>query len=209
MKPDPTTFDHPPASPGPLFGAWLDYARTKTEAPNWNAMALATATDDGAPSVRMVLLKEWDLDAMAITFYTNYESRKASELDANPRLAVVLHWDDLERQLRVRGVAERADDETSDRYFASRDRLSQLGAWASAQSHEVEKREELEQRLREFEERHPPGEPVPRPPHWGGYVITALEVEFWLGKPGRLHERLRYDRDTPDREEWRRRFLQP
>lgn len=156
-----------------------------------DAMTLATATPDGRPSARAVLLK--GIDARGFAFFTNYESRKAAELDANPHAALVLLWIPLQRQVRVTGRVERLSDEESDAYFATRPRGSQLGAWASAQSRPLPDRAELEERWAALDERYGGGA-VPRPPHWGGYRVEPDEIEVWQGRANRLHDRFRYTR---------------
>jgi pyridoxamine 5'-phosphate oxidase len=148
-------------------------------------MALATATPDGRPSVRIVLLK--GIDDAGIRFFTNYGSRKGRELDANPRAAATLYWQPLYRAVRLEGAVERLTAEESDAYFATRPRGAQVGAWASAQGTVLRSREELDERVRAVEERFP--DEVPRPDHWGGYRLTPVAVEFWQGRPDRLHDR--------------------
>jgi pyridoxamine 5'-phosphate oxidase len=148
-------------------------------------MALATATPDGRPSVRIVLLK--GIDDAGIRFFTNYESRKGRELDANPRAAATLYWQPLQRAARLEGPVERLTAEESDAYFASRPRGAQIGAWASAQGSVLCDRAELDERVREVERRFP-GD-VPRPGHWGGYRLRPDAVELWQGRPDRLHDR--------------------
>jgi pyridoxamine 5'-phosphate oxidase len=149
------------------------------------AMALATATPDGAPSVRFVLLK--GIDERGVEFYTNYESRKGRELEANPRAALAVLWKPLHRQVRLEGPVEVLTPKESDAYFATRGRGSQLGAWASAQSTPIPARAPLEASLAEADARYP--DEVPRPPYWGGYRLRPDVVEFWEGRPNRLHDR--------------------
>lgn len=162
--------------------------------PQADAMTLATATPEGRPSARAVLLK--GIDARGFAFYTNYDSRKGRELDANPHAALVLLWIPLERQVRVTGAVVRLDPEESDAYFATRPRGSQLGAWASEQSRPLADRGELEARWQALDERYG-GAAVPRPPHWGGYRVEPDEIEVWQGRANRLHDRFRYTR-APD-----------
>ena len=152
-------------------------------------MTLATATPDGQPSARMVLLRGFD--ARGFVFHTNYESRKAGELTRNPRAALVFYWAGLERQVRVEGRIERVSAEESDAYFAGRPRGSQLSACASPQSQLVDSREVLEQRAQELAVEYE-GRPVPRPAIWGGYRVVPAAIEFWQGRANRLHDRLQY-----------------
>jgi pyridoxamine 5'-phosphate oxidase len=173
--------------PDPIrqFHAW------HTAAGRPDAVALATASDDGAPSARMVLLK--GVDERGFAFYTNYGSAKAADLAANPRAALLFHWLP-DRQVRVRGPVDRVGDEESDAYWRSRPRGSQLGAWASRQSEVIADRSVLEQRLAEVAARFPSD--VPRPPFWGGFRLAPQVVEFWHHRDDRLHDRLRYRREN-------------
>ena len=154
-------------------------------------VALATADADGRPSVRMVLLR--GADERGFVFHTNYDSRKARELTANPHAALCIHWHSLEEQIRIEGPVRQLDDGESDAYFASRPRGSQLGAWASKQSMPLASREILEEEYRAVERRYE-GQTVPRPPYWGGFRLTPVRIEFWFGRPDRLHDRLLYVR---------------
>jgi pyridoxamine 5'-phosphate oxidase len=180
---------------------WLDEA-VEAGLPEPTAMTLATASPDGVPSARMVLLR--GLDERGLAFFTNRRSAKGRELAANPRAAAVLHWQPLGHQVRVTGPVEVVSDEESDAYFAGRARGGQLSAWASPQSEEIASRQSLEDAVVELDARFP--DTVPRPPHWGGFRIVPETVEFWTQRENRLHDRVRYTRDGAA---WRSAVLAP
>lgn len=178
------------ATPSPfrLFEQWLNEAVAhRFREPN--AMALATSMPDGTPSVRMVLLRQWD--ERGFVFYTNYESQKGRELTVNPKASLVFWWDMLERQVRISGPVERIDDSEADTYFQTRPRGHQIGAWVSQQSQVIESRDALEVKRKTLEAEFA-DKPVPRPPYWGGFRVVPEVIEFWQGRENRLHDRLRY-----------------
>ena len=196
--------DERDVDPDPLvqFHKWFDDAR-RAELPEPNAMTLATATPGGVPSARMVLLKA--ADERGFTFFTDYRSRKGQELEANPHAALVFFWGELERQVRITGTVSRVSREETEAYFRTRPRESWLGAWTSHQSTVLAGLETLEARLREVAARHP-GDEVPTPPHWGGYLLKPDALEFWQGRESRLHDRVRYQREAGS---WRIERLSP
>jgi len=184
------------------FARWFAEA-AEAEVPDHTAMTLATATPDGAPSARVVLLKGFD--ERGFVFFTDYRSRKGNELEANPRAALVLYWGPLDRQVRISGTVVRTSHEESERYFRTRPLGSRLGAWTSHQSRVIPGRAALEADLRDIEERFKDGD-VPLPPYWGGYRVMPQVIEFWQGRENRLHDRIRYRRDG---EGWVRERLSP
>ncbi|MCB0661317.1 MAG: pyridoxamine 5'-phosphate oxidase [Saprospiraceae bacterium] len=155
-----------------------------------NAMTLSTATADGKPSGRIVLLK--GLENESFVFFTNYNSRKGKEIEENPKVALTFWWDGLQRQVRIDGTIEKIAPEASTAYFQSRPKGSQIGAWASPQSDQITSRDQLTERVVELTEKYATDEVLPRPEHWGGYAVTADEIEFWQGRANRLHDRILY-----------------
>ena len=186
--------ERPPADPIVRFNALLDEAKKidRELLPEPTAFALGTVDASGQPSVRILLIKQ--VDERGFVFYTNFESRKGRELSATGKAALCFHWQPLEQQVRVEGPVARVTDAEADAYFASRARLSQIGAWASRQSQPIDPPGELERRVAEFEARFA-GRDVPRPPHWGGWRLSPVVIEFWKNMDNRLHVRHKYTRD--------------
>jgi pyridoxamine 5'-phosphate oxidase len=186
----PLELERLPSDPVVLFRRWSEDAE-RASIPLPNAIALATASADGRPSIRHVLLR--GIEDRGFVFYTNHGSRKGGELAENPRAALSIYWRELDRQISVTGDVSRVSDEESDAYFATRPRDARLGAWASRQSTELASRDELMERFAAFEAGFP-GDQVPRPPFWGGYRVDPVAVEFWQGRQHRLHDRFQYER---------------
>jgi len=194
--------NQPERDPIRLFQRLLAEAAAE-EPESGTAMTLSTVSADGRPSSRMVLLKQFD--EAGLVFYTNYDSRKARDLAAVPHAAVCFYWPSIARQVRVEGAVERVSAEEADAYFATRPRDSQIGAWASRQSETLSNERDLDERVGQFEERFA-GREVPRPEFWGGYRLRPQRIEFWLSRPGRLHERILYQWDG---DSWSMRSLYP
>jgi pyridoxamine 5'-phosphate oxidase len=187
-----------PTDPFAAFANWLKEAAENSFIVEPNAMVLSTLGDKEHISTRTVLLK--DLSQGGFTFFTNYSSRKAQAIELNSQVTLLFPWFAMERQVSISGFAEKISEEESTEYFLSRPWASQIGAWASAQSAPLASREELEQRFVGASEKWPEGSSVPRPPHWGGYRVTPISIEFWQGRYSRLHDRLRYERANSNTE---------
>ncbi|MEM9671997.1 MAG: pyridoxamine 5'-phosphate oxidase [Cyclobacteriaceae bacterium] len=185
------------------FTSWFNEAR-RAEVPEPNAMHLSTVSSDNRPSGRIVLLK--GIEDRQFLFYTNYQSRKGQEMDQTPYVALTFFWAELERQVRIEGTISRVDEKTSTDYFHSRPRESQIGAWTSPQSQSIENRDVLNEREADFTQKFA-DQVVPRPPHWGGYAVSPDAIEFWQGRPSRLHDRIFYQRNAD--ETWQIQRLAP
>jgi pyridoxamine 5'-phosphate oxidase len=191
------------ANPIEQFQKWFKEAQ-QAEVMEVNAMCLSTVDAEGRPDARIVLLK--DVTDRGFTFYTNYESHKGHELERTPFAALTFFWPELQRQIRIRGAVEKVSEATSEEYFQSRPRGSQIGAWTSPQSQEISGRGTLEVREKEFEERFK-GKEIPKPDHWGGYRVSPEAIEFWQGRPSRLHDRIFYKVQSSG--DWKRSRLAP
>jgi pyridoxamine 5'-phosphate oxidase len=203
---DPSLADPLPGSPFTILTRWLDEARAARATPNPDAIALATADADGRPAVRIVLCRGFDAAEGSIVWYTNRRSRKGFELAARPWASAAFFWDGSQRQARLEGPVAQTTDAESDAYFASRPRNAQVSAWASDQSEPIASREALLAKIRDTEARFAGQDPVPRPPHWGGYRLRAERVELWVGSAGRAHDRARFERTATG---WSATRLQP
>ena len=187
--------DEAAVDPDPIrqFAAWYDEA-VAAGVPEPEAMTLSTATAEGRPSARIVFLRGFD--ERGFCFFTNYESRKGRELAANPQAALTFHWAEPERQVRIEGRIEQTTPAESDAYFKSRPSTSRIGAWSSPQSQVIAGREPLEQLFARFRTEHPDDAAIPRPPHWGGFRLIPERIEFWQGRPSRLHDRRQFSREA-------------
>ena len=186
-----------------LFKTWMDEAK-KTELNDPNALSLATADKNGIPSVRIVLLKDFGQDGF--TFYTNLDSQKSLDIESNPKAEMCFHWKSLQRQVRVFGSINKVKDEIADKYFSSRDYGSKIGAWASEQSKILQNRNELLKRVDAFKKTYPETKNVPRPENWSGWTLEPKMIEFWLSGQNRIHERLRYYKES---NKWIKNLLNP
>ena len=191
-------------NPIDLFGYWFNEAK-KTEINDPNALSLATVGKNGIPSVRMVLLKDFNSDGFV--FYTNLNSRKSEEIKSNANASMCFHWKSLLRQVRITGEISKVSDTDADNYYNSRSYGSRIGAWASNQSSILKSRDELLKSIEEFKKKYPNENNVPRPKHWSGWNLTPNEIEFWLDGKNRIHERLRYTKK--DNNDWEKNLLNP
>ena len=191
------------ANPVDLFKKWFAVAE-KSEINDPNALSVATSSKEGIPSVRMVLLK--GLSDKGFVFYTNFNSKKGSDLKSNPNASMCFHWKSLRRQVRVTGKVSVVENEEADKYFSSRKYGSKISAWASSQSKQMKNRDEFLNKIKEYQKKFPKEKDVPRPPHWSGWRLLPEEIEFWLDGEGRIHERLIYIKEN---EKWIKKLLYP
>ena len=191
------------ANPIVLFEKWFEVAK-KSEINDPNALSLATASPEGIPTVRMVLLKAYNENGFV--FYTNFNSKKGKDLKNNPNASMCFHWKSLRRQVRILGKVEEVSSEEADNYYNSRPYKNKIGAWASSQSQVLDKRETFIEKIKEFEKKYPEQNIVPRPPHWSGWRLAPNEIEFWLDGEGRIHERLNYKKY---KDKWSKELLYP
>jgi pyridoxamine 5'-phosphate oxidase len=191
-------------NPIDLFVDWFNEAK-KTEINDPNALALATVGKNGTPSVRMVLLK--DFNKKGFVFYTNLNSQKSNEIKSNPNASMCFHWKSILRQVRITGKLSNVSDEDADNYYNSRSYVSRIGAWASNQSSVIKSRDELLKSIEEFKKKYKNEKNIPRPKHWSGWNLNPIEIEFWLDGKDRIHERLRYTRKDDDK--WEKDLLSP
>jgi pyridoxamine 5'-phosphate oxidase len=187
-----------------LFEVWMNEAK-RSESNDPNALALATSDLNNFPSVRMVLLK--DFNKQGFVFYTNLESQKGNELKKNPKAAMCFHWKSLLRQVRVNGIVKKVTDETADQYYNSRNYESRIGAWASKQSSVLDSRDDLIKSIEDYKKKYKDKNNVPRPNYWSGWILEPSSIEFWLDGNSRIHERLKFTKD--DNDEWNRTLLSP
>ena len=190
-------------NPIELFNEWMEEAKKK-EPNDPNAVALATSNKNNIPSVRMVLLK--DFNETGFVFYTNFNSAKGLAIKKNPNISMCFHWKSLLRQIRIEGAAEQVSDTEADEYYSSRKYESRIGAWASNQSSEISNRKELTESIRNFKSKYPEQNNVPRPKHWSGFMLSPKRIEFWKDVEGRLHQRLEYLKDSNS---WKKQILYP
>ena len=191
------------SDPFDQFDIWFQEA-IKSSVKEPNAFSLATISKDMVPSIRIMLLKGFDKEGFI--FFTNYKSKKATNIETNPSVCMNFFWDDLERQVRITGSASQIDHKSSEEYFHSRPRGSQIGAWASPQSQVIANREYLEQNLNSLMKKYDNSDIIPKPDHWGGYLVVPHQVEFWQGRPNRLHDRILYERESGN---WNMKRLAP
>ena len=191
-------------NPTDLFTEWFNEAKNN-EINDFNALALATADEKGIPSVRIVLLKDYNQNGFV--FYTNLNSKKSNQINENPNASICFHWKSLLRQIRITGKISKVSDKEADEYYNSRSYGSRIGAWASKQSSELKNREDLYQMIEDFKKKYPDEKNIPRPPHWSGWNLDPYEIEFWLDGKDRIHQRLIYIKK--ENKDWKKYLLNP